>query len=650
MLAILVATHLLNALGLLGLPVVASETLYQLIMIGAAALCVAGALRAGRERLPWLLFAGGMVLWSAADLCFLALYGSSGSPPFPNFTDALYLGTYAFFYGGVVLLLSARLRPFRRSLWLDGLVAGFTLAAFTAAFVFEPVLSSTDGDPLTVAVTLGYPVADLLLLCIVGIALALTGWRPDRTWSLIATSFVLTAVADAMYAYAASSDAYVAGRVTDTLWAASSIVLALAAWQVGSTVRRTANDTVAVFAPVGFALAALGLLIAGWFVGLSPVAGALATVGLVAAVARAGLAFNENVALLQASRREALTDSLSGLRNRRMLMRELESALAEPRTRQTLVFFDLDGFKHYNDAFGHVAGDALLWRLSRKLATSVEGHGVAYRLGGDEFCVVLDPPAVAGEARIDAANRALVEHGDGFSIVASYGIAQLPAEAATAEEAVRLADERMYVNKDSRRGTGIQQAHSVLVQVLVEREPELQEHLRVVALLAQRTAVELGVRSVELDRVVRAAELHDVGKIAVPDTVLHKRGPLDDGEWMLMRQHPVVGERILAAVPALDVVGRLVRASHERWDGTGYPDRLRGDDIPLGARIIAVCDAFDAMTSDRPYATPVDPKLALRELRRCAGTQFDPAVVDAFCSIGPAVVTRPAIPAAAAPG
>jgi diguanylate cyclase (GGDEF)-like protein len=616
-LASLLAVHLLTAIGVLGVPDVVSEALYQVILVGAAGLCVARAVLVATERLPWLLFATGLVLWSAADLTYLVLYGIHGTPPFPAFTDALYLAFYVCCYAGLVLLLSARLRPFRRSLWLDGLVAGFTLAAFTAAFVFGPVLRSTKGEPLTVAVTLAYPVADLLLLCFVGIALALTGWRPDRTWGLIAGSFVFTAVADGLYAISASSQTYTPGRMTDTLWAASSLALAFAAWQLRTPAQRPARDGVAIFAPVFFAVAALGLLMAGWFTGLLPVAGLLAMLGLLAAVARAGLTFNENVVLLRASRSEALTDSLSGLHNRRMLMRALEAGLARPGG-QTLVFFDLDGFKHYNDAFGHVAGDALLARLAGKLAASVGDRGSAYRLGGDEFCVLLDPPAGPGDPVIAAADAALSEHGEGFSIGASYGIAQLPREAATAEQAVRLADERMYVHKDSRRGGGSQQAHSVLVQVLVEREPELHEHLRAVALLAQKTGLELGLHDDDLEKVIRGAELHDVGKIAVPDSVLHKPAALDDGEWQIMRQHPVVGERILATVPALGIVGRLVRASHERWDGTGYPDHLAGDEIPLGARIIGVCDAFDA-------------ELAIRELRRCSGTQFDPAVVEAFC-------------------
>jgi HD-GYP domain-containing protein (c-di-GMP phosphodiesterase class II) len=136
--------------------------------------------------------------------------------------------------------------------------------------------------------------------------------------------------------------------------------------------------------------------------------------------------------------------------------------------------------------------------------------------------------------------------------------------------------------------------------------------------------------SEELDEVARAAELHDVGKVGIPDAILNKPGRLDDDDWAFMRQHTILGERILNAAAALRPVARLVRSSHERWDGTGYPDKLEGAETPLGSRIIAVCDAYEAMTADRPYRSALTPEAAAQELRANAGTQFDPAVVDAF--------------------
>ncbi len=150
--------------------------------------------------------------------------------------------------------------------------------------------------------------------------------------------------------------------------------------------------------------------------------------------------------------------------------------------------------------------------------------------------------------------------------------------------------------------------------------------------LAVAVAAKLPMLPDDVDVMARAAELHDIGKMAVPDQILQKPGPLDRRELDFIRQHTLVGERILAAAPALQPVARLVRASHERWDGGGYPDGLKGEEIPLGARIIAVCDTYHAMTSDRVYQPPVDPPAALMELRRCAGTQLDPRVVAIFCA------------------
>jgi two-component system, cell cycle response regulator len=147
--------------------------------------------------------------------------------------------------------------------------------------------------------------------------------------------------------------------------------------------------------------------------------------------------------------------------------------------------------------------------------------------------------------------------------------------------------------------------------------------------LSAAVARRLGVRGEELDEIARAAELHDVGKVGIPDALLDKQGPLTADEWDFMHQHTILGERILNAAPALRPVARIVRSTHERWDGGGYPDGLRGEEIPLAARIVAVSYAYDAMTSDRSYRPALSREDALRELRAASGTQFDPAVVAA---------------------
>ena len=178
--------------------------------------------------------------------------------------------------------------------------------------------------------------------------------------------------------------------------------------------------------------------------------------------------------------------------------------------------------------------------------------------------------------------------------------------------------------------TADRQSSDVLLTALAERHPDLGDHLDGVTELATDVATRMGIDGDELTQLRHAAALHDIGKVAIPDAIITKPAALDDDEWAFMRRHTLIGERIIAAAPALGRAAKLVRASHEAFDGTGYPDHLSGVEIPLGARIIAVCDAFDAMLAPRPYSPPSAVEQALAELRRCAGTQFDPDVVSAF--------------------
>lgn len=329
----------------------------------------------------------------------------------------------------------------------------------------------------------------------------------------------------------------------------------------------------------------------------------------------------------------ATTDALTGLGNRRRLLADLGDAISVPGT--SLFLFDLDGFKAYNDSFGHQAGDALLVRLSRRLQDAVAPVGEAYRLGGDEFCVL-----IAGSRADDvcaAAGIALSEYGEAFEIGNSYGSVDLTNDVETADQALLLADRRMYHDKNDGRTSPGRQSADVLLSALAERNPELGRHVGGVADTAQAVARELGVPEDELPGIRQAAELHDIGKVAIPDAILGKPGPLDEQEWEFVRRHTVIGERIIAAAPSLSFVAKLVRHSHERWDGDGYPEGLTGPEIPLGSRIVAVCDAFDAMISERPYRVARNFEEGLAELRSCAGSQFDPDVVTAFVT----VVSRP---------
>jgi diguanylate cyclase (GGDEF)-like protein len=332
----------------------------------------------------------------------------------------------------------------------------------------------------------------------------------------------------------------------------------------------------------------------------------------------------------------SMTDALTGIPNRRQLKLDLESGLKEanPSRPLLLMLFDLNGFKGYNDTFGHPAGDTLLIRLAKALDAAMTDHGgSAYRLGGDEFCVL----ARVGDGRsapvVAAASQALTDHGGGFHITASYGAILLPEESSDVTEAMQLVDQRMYAQKTSGRRSPDRQSRDVLLRALQERNPELAERHAAVARLVAPIGERMGLSAEERAQLRQAAELHDIGKLGIPEEILHKPGPLEPAEWAFVRRHTLIGERIIGAAPALAGAAKLVRSTHERLDGNGYPDGLVGEQIPLGARIIAVCDAFTAMTSSRPHAAQRTVPEAVAELRQCAGIQFDPVVVDALSEL-----------------
>jgi diguanylate cyclase (GGDEF)-like protein len=328
----------------------------------------------------------------------------------------------------------------------------------------------------------------------------------------------------------------------------------------------------------------------------------------------------------------AITDPLTSLGNRRKLATDLAERIHTASHGEPLVLmvFDLDGFKAYNDTFGHMAGDALLSRMGARLAEMAAPAGAAYRLGGDEFCVILPAQPHEVPTAVSSVAAALREDGERFSIAASGGAVLLPHEASSPDYALQLADDRMYLRKQHRRPLAArEQTRDVLVRIMQAKQPGLNDHSSEVSRLAVAVGRRLGMEAEKIDELARAADLHDIGKVGIPDAILDKPGQLDAQEWELIRQHTILGERILSAAPALRPVARIVRASHERWNGAGYPDGLAGHEIPLAARIVAVCDAYDAITSHRCYRPARPDMVARAELLREAGHQFDPAVVAA---------------------
>jgi len=324
-------------------------------------------------------------------------------------------------------------------------------------------------------------------------------------------------------------------------------------------------------------------------------------------------------------------DPTTGLANRLQLRDDLANVLASPGDRRVLVLLELDGLRAYRDRFGYEAGDELLRGFARQTASVVEQlSGTAYRVDGSQFCALVPASEHQRGEIVTAISTFAGEDSAETPISRSHGEVTVPDDATDPDVAIQIAGQRLAAHKQRQRRSAKRQVHDVLLAVLSARRPELRAHLRVVAFRAISLGRLLGVERDQLDDIVFAAELQDIGLLTVPEAILEKQTPLSMLESELIRGAPPAGAGIISAAPALAPVATLVRSSREHFDGSGYPDRLAGEAIPLGARIIAVSVAYAALTSNRPYRPAMQPAQALAELRRCSGTQFDPRVVEAL--------------------
>jgi GGDEF domain-containing protein len=321
---------------------------------------------------------------------------------------------------------------------------------------------------------------------------------------------------------------------------------------------------------------------------------------------------------------EAVLDRVTGLATHDRLLADLKRELEGGRE-VTLYLFALDGFKDYNDAYGDVSGDALLGWLGRKLRDAVGSYGIAYRMRGGSFALLAVGSERFTNALCGSAASALNETGDGFQISCDVGSASLPSETALPREGLELAARRAAKAAGERHVKSGRRAPSDAIEAL-----RLVRSRQDVAALAVAIARRLGVPEADIANIENAMHLCDVGNVAVPRAVLSYPGKITGPEWQFIHLHTLVGARLIAGPLGMEPVARLVRHSHERWDGAGYPDGLAGDQIPLGSRIVFVCSAFHDMTSDRPHHQALEPIDAVAQLERGAGGQFDPAVVLAF--------------------
>jgi diguanylate cyclase (GGDEF)-like protein len=375
----------------------------------------------------------------------------------------------------------------------------------------------------------------------------------------------------------------------------------------------------------------------------------------------------ENSRLFTKSEEIARIDGVTELFNRRHFderMREEIDRHSRYGDILSILLIDLDNFKKYNDTYGHLAGDRLLVQAASMIKSSIRSSDQAFRYGGDEFAVILPHSSTMDSFSVAERMREMIAEAmtaRQLEISVSIGIAAWPGDGATLDELCYAADMALYYAKrtgQNRTSIASRTLFSLnepsvninseaevlstiyaLAATLEARDKYTYGHSRRVSRYAVAVAEKLNLRPEQVALVSAAALLHDIGKVGIPDNVLNKDGKLLDEEWELLKQHPRLSATIIGHVPSLSACLAAVKHHHERWDGAGYPSGLKGEAIPIEARILSVTDAFEAMISERPYRSALSFKQAIAELEKCSGTQFDPGIVRAFIPI--ALATAP---------
>jgi two-component system cell cycle response regulator len=449
--AFLVTLHDWLGLGGSGLDSAVNGPLYDAVVVSAGLACLIKADGAGRERGAWLASAAAVLCWGASEIYWTAFLANDPSPPYPSPADIGYLAFYPLAATGVYLLVRARAQELDWRLWLDGLIAALGTAALGAAIVFEFVAERTSGTSIQVATTLAYPLGDILMLALVVGVVALTRWRPGRTWSLLLVGLGALIVADVAYTLQTTDASLPSGDWIEPIYLFAAACIGAEAWQGQTDKIRPAarfDGWRELMVPGFFAAVMIALFAMQYFSRASGLTTVLWAATMVAVIVRLGLSVRENKRLLEQVR----TDQLTGLGNQGRMQVDLAArCLRAEEEPLTLLLLDLNGFKRYNDTFGHPAGDAMLARLGTQLKRAVGADGAAYRIGGDEFAVLSGgEEGLRGEVTKRAA-EALTASATGFDLGAAWGAVAIPDEADAPATAMQLADVRMYAQKESRQ-------------------------------------------------------------------------------------------------------------------------------------------------------------------------------------------------------
>ncbi len=456
-----VVLHDVFRIGGSGLDELVTNWLQANVFLLAGALCLLRVAWVPKERSTWLALGIGILCWWPANTTFHFWVARQDPIPFPSISDAFWLASYPALYVAIVLAARRQLTGVAVGLWLDGLLGALALAALTAAVVLQVVLGGIGGSFGVVATNLAYPLADVVLLGLLGGIFVLSGWRPGRRWRTLAAGMALLFAADSIYLVEVATGAYRPGSAVDALWPIALLLPALAAWQSGDhgpRLRAEGHKLLAI--PSLFLLVAAGVLLADHFRPLNLLAIGLAGATILVAILRMLLTLGEVRALAE-SRQLAQTDDLTGLPNRRHFFASLDHRLASAAregSSVTLLLIDLDRFKELNDTLGHHVGDRLLGQIGRRLHDGLDSVETVARLGGDEFAIILEDGADAKTAaNVATAVRAALAKPMRLDemtlhVDASIGIATYPEHADSPVELLQRADIAMYEAKANRRG------------------------------------------------------------------------------------------------------------------------------------------------------------------------------------------------------
>jgi diguanylate cyclase (GGDEF)-like protein len=466
-----VAVGLLSGGYLLStLPIVRGEARYipvldayvPLVALAAAvALVVVRARRVPSERAMCLALAAAIASWGAGNAVWFMLIGPGGAAPVPSWPDIGFLGFYPPAYLAILLLLRARGAALHPSMWLDGIVAGFTVAAVAAAALFGPIVDATGGSLATVATTLAYPLADFLVLALIAATAVVNGRAPMRSLVVLGAGLGVFTISDVLFLVLSASGDYQTGTPISAGWVVGCAIMSFAPWTRVTRFEVQWTGARAIVLPAVCASAALAIVVASRFTAVPGLAFGLAVAAIALAMGRTLLTFRE-VQELGERRVEARTDELTGLANRRALAWHLEQVVRRGE-HASLLLLDLDHFKELNDTLGHAAGDELLRRIGPRLRSVLEPRDVLARLGGDEFGVIVahdqkDRPVVVAQRLLDVLEDPFDLRGIALRVDGSIGVAHHPEHATDASGLLQRADVAMYLAKARRSGVEVYDA------------------------------------------------------------------------------------------------------------------------------------------------------------------------------------------------